>query len=274
MKELSPEEIRLFIDAVSANSDYDFSDYSVKSFTRRVQKLSADYRTDVSGLIKRLSEDSDFLETLVKDITVNTTEVFRDPAVWRILDREILPAYKDSFRINIWHAGVSTGQEVYTLLILLKHHGLFDKARVYASDLNSDVLEVAKSGKYKYREIDDYIKNFNETFKDSDILYKFDDYFKVSRGRNLIKVKSFLLDKVEYKKHDLTSLTNPFAVKYDLIFCRNVLIYFNHDLQNRVIKLFESSLFRGGALVIGKHEGILGSIADKFEKRGTIFIKK
>ncbi len=274
MKELKPEEIQLFIDAVAKHSGYDFSEYSIKSFTRRVQKLLVDYRTDIPGLIKKVSESSEFLESAVKNITVNTTEIFRDPGIWQVIDKKILPAFKNELRINIWHAGASTGQEVYTMLILLKQHGLYEKSKVYASDINSDVLKVAESGKYKYREIDEYIDNFNKTYEKSETKYDINDYFKISRTRNLVKVKPFLLDKVQYKVHDLTKLTNPFAVKYNMIFCRNVLIYFNHDLQNRVIKLFENSLFTGGALIIGKHEGILGDIADKFEKHGTIYIKK
>ncbi|MCF6183998.1 MAG: hypothetical protein L3J56_05125 [Bacteroidales bacterium] len=274
MEDLTPEEIQLFIEAISAHSNYDFSEYSIKSFTRRVQKLLVDYRTDITGLIKRVSENSNFLEKAVINITVNTTEIFRDPKIWEYINTTILPRYKNESRINIWHAGASTGQEIYTMLILLKQHGLFDKARVYASDINSEVLEISKSGKYKYREIDEYINNFKETYKNSGKSYNINDYFKISRNRNTVKTKSFLLDKTQYKVHDLTKITNPFAVKYNIIFCRNVLIYFNHELQNRIIKLFENSLFTGGTLIIGKHEGILGDIAEKFEKQGTIYIKK
>jgi len=273
MKDIDKKDIQLFIDAVKRKSDYDFNEYSIKSFTRRIQKIIADNKTDIHGLIKKVSENNDFLEQTVKHITVNTTEIFRDPELWIKIRKEIIPLLKDEQRINIWHAGSSTGQEVYTMLILLKQQGLFEKARVYASDLNTDVLEVAETGKYKYREIDEYINNFNETY-DSSNEYDINDYFKISRGRNLIKVRSNLLNKVQYKKHDLTALTNPFAVKYNLIFCRNVLIYFNHNLQNKIFKLFYDSLFTGGALIVGKHEGILGDIANKFEKKGTIYIKK
>jgi chemotaxis protein methyltransferase CheR len=273
MEELASSDIQSFIEIVKDRSNYDFSEYSIKSFTRRLQKILADNRTTMDQLLKKINSDSAFLEKIVKDITVNTTEIFRDPLLWQTIHNEILPSLKNEQRINIWHAGASTGQEVYTMLILLKMHGLYERSKVYASDLNSDVLEVAESGKYKYREIDEYIQNFNETFG-HDKAYNIHDYFKISRSRNLIKVKSNLLHKAQYKKHDLTALTNPFAVKYNLIFCRNVLIYFNHDLQNRIFKLFLNSLFTGGALIVGKHEGILGDIAGKFEKKGTIYFKK
>lgn len=273
MINLEPKDVQLFINAVKENSSYDFSGYSIKSFTRRVQKILSDQKTDVNGLISKISKDESFLEQIVKDITVNTTEIFRDPDLWTTINKEILPALNNEVRINIWHAGASTGQEVYTMLTLLKIHKMYEKARVYASDINTDVLEVAKSGKYKYREIDEYIKNFNETFENS-AEYNINNFFKISRNRNLIKVKSNLLGKAQYKKHDLTALTNPFAVKYNLIFCRNVLIYFNHNLQNKIFKMFHDSLFTGGALIVGKHEGILGDIANKFDKKGTIYVKK
>jgi chemotaxis protein methyltransferase CheR len=273
MKELSISEINTFVDALKRKSNYDFSEYSIKSFTRRVEKLLSDYRTDVEGLINKISNNPVFLEEVVRNITVNTTEIFRDPELWQKINKEIIPLYKNELRINIWHAGASTGQEVYTMLILLKINEIFEKSKVYASDINSEVLEIAESGKYKYREIDEYINNFNLSFEGG-TKYDINDYFKISRSRNLIKVNPFLMDKVQYKKHDLTNLTNPFAVKYNIIFCRNVLIYFNNELQNKVYKLFLDSLFTGGALIIGKHEGILGDMAEKFIKKGTIYIKK
>lgn len=274
MKDLKEHEINLFLDTIKKESGYNFDDYSIKSFTRRLQKILSDQKTDMEGLIKKIKSKHDFLEQIVKDITVNTTEIFRDPEIWTIINKDIIPQLKNEHRINIWHAGSSTGQEVYTMLILLKQHGLFEKSRVYASDLNTDVLETAKSGKYKYREIDEYINNFNLTYGENENNYDINDYFKISRSRNLIRVKQNLLDKVQYKKHDLTNLTNPFAVKYNIIFCRNVLIYFNHQLQNKIFKMFYDSLFTGGTLIVGKHESILGGIADKFEKKGTIYIKK
>jgi chemotaxis protein methyltransferase CheR len=271
MNDIPPADIQLFIDAIKRYSDYDFREYSIKSITRRIEKISSDYKTDIPNLIQKISVNKGFLEQIVKNITVNTTEIFRDPSLWNTINKEILPTLINEHRINIWHAGASTGQEVYTMLILLKIKGFLDKSKIYASDLNSDVLEVAESGKYKYREIDEYINNFNETFNnDMDV----NEFFKISRSRNLIKVKPNLLNRVQYKKHDLTALTNPFAVKYNLIFCRNVLIYFNHSLQNKIFKVFYDALFTGGALILGKHEGMLGDISEKFEKKGTIYIKK
>jgi chemotaxis protein methyltransferase CheR len=273
MAEPTNEEIQAFISALKSSSEYDFSEYSIKSFTRRLEKISADNHMSVFEVIDKLKKDKNFLEETVKNITVNTTEIFRDPEVWIKIKKAIIPKYQFENEINIWHAGSSTGQEVYTVLIVLKQMGLFDKANIFATDLNTDVLEVAESGKYKYREIDEYIKNFGEAHIESE-KYQLADYLEISRKRSLMKVKPFLLNKAVYAKHDLTSLKNPFEKKYHIIFCRNVLIYFNHDLQNKIFSFFLDNLVPGGTLVIGKHEGILGDIGNKFEKHGTIYVKK
>lgn len=271
--DVTNDEITAFVEAVKNASDYDFSEYSIKSFTRRLEKLTGDYRMTVDDIIKKIQVNKPFLEELVKNITVNTTEIFRDPEIWVTIKNDIIRKYQHENPINIWHAGASTGQEVYTMLILLKQAGLFNNANVYGTDLNSDVLDVAISGKYKYREIDEYIKNFNETFVEPG-KYDLTDYLEISRKRSLMKVKPFLLDKAIFSKHDLTSLVNPFDKKFHIIFCRNVLIYFNHELQNKIFEFFLDNLVSGGTLIIGKHEGILGDIGARFQKYGTIYVKK
>jgi len=270
---VTPEEVELFINTISQSSDYDFGDYSIKSFTRRVDKLLMDNRMNMSQFTSKLNSSSKFLEQVVKDITVNTTELFRDPAIWQTILSDIIPRYQEQDEINIWHAGCSTGQEVFSMSTAMHTRGLLDKTNVYATDLNSDVIDVAKSGKYKYREIDEYINNFNTAFKETE-LPEMSNYIEISRAKSLIKVKSFLTRKPTYKKHNLVSLENPFEKKFDIIFCRNVLIYFNHELQNRIFEMFHEALVPGGAMIIGRHEGILGDIVNKFEKYGTIYIKR
>ncbi len=271
--EPTQDDIRLFTEAVKQYSDYDFSDYSVKSFSRRVAKLSQDNKMTVRQIAERITVDEKFLERIVKDITVNTTEIFRDPVIWQSIRKTIIPRFQNEDFINIWHAGASTGQEVFSMLILLKQFDIFDKSKVFATDLNTDVLEVAASGVYKYREIDEYLDNYAEAMEDLDVP-PLTDYMDISRKRSTIKVKPFLTQKPTYQKHDLVTCTNPFDRKFHIIFCRNVLIYFNHELQNRIFESFYNSLVPGGALIIGKHEGILGEIGMKFQKFGTIYIKK
>lgn len=266
-------DIELFIQSVSKHSDYDFSDYSIKSFSRRLEKLVGDHRATVPELVHKFSKDKAFLEKLVREITVNTTELFRDPQIWQSIRNMIVPRFKYEDFINIWHAGSSTGQEVFSMLILMHQCGLYDKTNSYATDLNTDVIEVAQSGVYRFREIDEYLDNYSAATEGHN-LPPLEEYMEISRKKSTIKIKSFIAEKPKYQKHDLVSLECPWERKFHIIFCRNVLIYFNHELQNRIFEMFHDSLYPGGALIIGKHEGILGDIGLKFNKYGTIYIKK
>jgi chemotaxis protein methyltransferase CheR len=273
------ETIRL-VEAIKEHSDYNFEEYSEKSFQRRIEKILADQKLSLDELIDRISENHDFLEQVVKDITVNTTEIFRDTATWQILKYKILAHYKDKPTIDIWHIGCSTGQEVYSTLILLNEMDLFPKVQVFATDLNQDVLDVAEQGIYKFREIDEFIENYDQVMRNNpfddqthiDIPYQ--KYFDINRKKNLIKIKPPLLNKPVFKKHDVVTEGNIFDRKFDLIFCRNVLIYFNHELQNRLFDFFYDNLEPDGALIIGRHEGMLGEIASKFKKEESIYTKR
>jgi len=274
---VTQKDVDLFIEAVKQKSTYDFSNYSVKSFTRRIDKILTDNNFDIFTLIKKINKSDKYLEEIVKEITVNTTELFRDPQMWQIFADIIENYYRNNEKIKIWHAGCSTGQEVYSLLILMHQLNLFDKVEVYASDINEDVLEVARSGKYKYRDISEYIENYKEALKELPEEMKkldFSDYIEVNKRRDSIKIKPFLTEKPTFLKHDLVSNAPLFETDFDIIMCRNVLIYFNHDLQNKIFEFFHDNLKTDGSLVIGRHEGILGAIANKFKKKDTIYVKK
>jgi len=187
--ELSQQEISLFINALKSCTEYDFSEYSIKSFTRRVEKLVTDNNLKITELIEKIRSNDEFLEKVVRDITVNTTELFRDPEIWRTIRTEIIPRYKDEPEINVWHAGCSTGQEIFSFLILINEFGLFNKTNVFASDLNSEVIEIAQSGKYKYREIDEYINNYTNAFLDTK-MPPMANYIDISRAKSLIKIRA------------------------------------------------------------------------------------
>ena len=137
---ISDQEIKCFISAIKKSSPYDLRDYSHKSLKRRVTKILNDNKLDFSSLIRKISENNDFLESTVREITVNTTELFRDPPVWQTIKYEILPKFKNHESIRIWHAGCSTGQEVYSLLILLYELNMFEKTIIYGTDLNATVI--------------------------------------------------------------------------------------------------------------------------------------
>jgi len=278
--EIPIEDINKLKETIRSVSTYDFSDYSEKSYVRRIEKILADNKLSIDQLIEKMVRDSSFLEIVIKEITVNTTELFRDPKIWQIIKHNIMNRFADEPVIKIWHAGCSTGQEVYSMLMLLNELDLLDKAVVYGTDLNEDVLKIASKGKYKYRDISEYIQNFDVVLCEdpynfenkSEVLYS--KYLDINKLKDSVQVKDFLLEKPVFLKHDLVTEGNIFNTKFHIIMCRNVLIYFNHNLQNRLFEFFYENLYDNGCLIIGRHEGILGNIATRFKKKETIYFKK
>ncbi len=276
---VTDQDFQIFVFALKSTSRYDFSQYSEKSLKRRLFKVLTDHNISMNTLISRIKNDSVFVEEVVKEITVNTTELFRDPQVWQALRFSILPRFKNNSVINIWHSGCSTGQEVYSMLILLHELGLFEKAKVYATDINTDVIDIAKSGEYKYRFNIAYLDNFDKVIKENPYNYEeyndvpYHKYFDIDKTNDVIKMKSFLREKPVFKKHDLVLENNTLYVKFDLIMCRNVIIYFNYNLQNRVFELYHQNLYENGCMVLGLHETILGMHANKFAKKGHAYYK-
>lgn len=277
---VSSLELQQFISAVRNCSSYDFSEYSDKSLKRRLAKVLVDYKLDIQGLISQIRNSNQMLEQVVRDITVNTTELFRDPHIWQHIKYVLLPKLKTQPTINIWHAGCSSGQEVYSMLIVLNELNLLEKTKVYASDLNTDVLHTAKKGVFKYRFNIAYLDNFDKALKENPLNYEeyydvpYSKYFDIDQDKDQIKIHPFLIDKPVFKKQDLVKEGNPFFVKFDLIICRNVIIYFNYDLQNKIFDLFYNNLYPNGYLWLGMHESIMGPFASKFEKVGHFYQKK
>lgn len=277
---VSSQDIAKLISLIKNISRYDFEDYSEKSFQRRVEKILIDNRLNITALGEKLKSNKEFLEKTVKDITVNTTELFRDPDIWVTLKHRILPKYKNNKSIFIWHSGCSSGQEVYSLLIMLNEMGMFEQAKVFATDINTDMLEAAKKGVFRYRFNLGYFDNFDKVLKENpynvdevlDVPYS--KYFDVDKAKDIITMKQFLRDKPIYRKHDLVNDKNIFYSKFDIIFCRNVIIYFNNNLQNKVIELFSNNLYKDGYLILGAHESILGPIANSFERTKGLYKKK
>lgn len=274
------EDMALLVNVVKQVSDYDFSDYSERSLNRRIDKILIDNKVNIHQLIQKLRTNTEFVEKFVRDITVNTTELFRDPKAWQTIRFRVLNKFQDQRTINIWHAGCSTGQEVYSMLILLNEMNLFDKANVFATDINTDVLDVARKGEYKYRFNINYLDNYSKVIEENPYNYDefnhvpYNKYFDVDKTKDTYRMKSFLTRKPLFKKHNLVKEGNVFYTKFDLILCRNVLIYFNSQLQNFVFELFHESLFSKGCLILGAHESMSGPVASKFLKKGIIYIKK
>ncbi len=269
------EEVRLFIEAVKSVSSYDFSHYTIKSFTRRLEKVMSDYNfNNIKDLIRKVIKDRDFLEQVVKDITVNTTEFFRDPEIWIELRKLIPQKFLTYSEIYIWHTGCSSGQEVYSMLFLLDMLGILNRAVVYGTDINEDMLEQAKKGEFKAKDILDYKQNFELVFDTFNFKPKLEDFFDIDAKNQRYIVKKKYRDIPTYIKHDLVKDGNIFDTKFHIIMCRNVLIYFDPLLQNQVYEMFYSALRDDGILVLGKHESILGELSLKFKKKNFIYLKK
>jgi len=276
---ITDQDYQLFIFTLKQSSIYDFSQYSEKSLKRRLIKVLSDNNINITTLINKIKNSKEFVEKVVKEITVNTTELFRDPQVWQAVRYAILPKLKNNSVINIWHAGCSTGQEIYSMLILLSELGIIEKTKIYATDINSDVITAAKLGEYKYRFNIGYLDNFDKVIKENPYNYEeyndvpYEKYFSVDKSADLIKMHDFLLEKPIFKRHDLVTENNTLYVKFDLILCRNVIIYFNYDLQNSVFDLFHKNLYDDGCLILGLHETILGAHSVKYQKKGQGYYK-
>lgn len=264
-----------FLVELKKHTPYNFLEYSHNSIHRRLTKVLADYSLDMNQLVEKIKSDQSFVEKLVEEITVNTTELFRDPEVWVYLFEEVYPKLKSKKVINIWHAGCSSGQEVYSNMILLNELGLLDRCKIFATDLNQNVLNTAKVGKYKYRFNKKYIDNFLEVVNNlgyhQDHPIHFEKYFNINEEEDTMQIISDFRKRPEFKKHDLVNVDIPFFHKFDMIFCRNVLIYFNVGLQDRIVKLYHEHMFDGGFLVLGAHENLSGFFKTKFVRESHVY---
>ena len=277
---ITDSELLQVIQTIRSVSAYDFSEYSEKSLKRRFTRILMDSRFSTDELLRQLRTQPKFLEDVVKKVTVNTTEMFRDPPIWFSLRSDILAKLAQKPVIKIWHAGCSTGQEVYSMIILLSEMGLLNKTELYATDLNTDAIDVAKKGVYKYKFNIGYLDNFDKVIRNDinnplivkDIPYQ--KYFDIDKTGDVLKINKELLSKPIFAKHDLVNEPNVFNVTFDLIMCRNVIIYFNYNLQNKIFKLFHTNLAEDGFFMLGIHESILGPYSTKFEKRGFYYLKK
>ncbi|MCQ2250939.1 MAG: hypothetical protein MJZ66_07495 [Bacteroidales bacterium] len=271
--ELTENDIKRFQKAVSNVSPYNFCNYSYNSFYRRIDKILSDYKIGINELIDNVCSDYNYLERVVRDITVNTTELFRDVETWAHLRNALSTVYADKPSLNIWHAGCSTGQEVYSMMMMLSELGMLDRASIYATDINENVLNTAMNGRYKLHEISDSLGNFDKVFNTPRVTVDPRKYMELNKFKDYMQMSKSLMEKPLFLKHDLVTLSSIADCKFDLIFCRNVLIYFNHMLQTSVINFFANQLSDNGCLVIGRHEGMIGQSAAMFNKTGALYFK-
>ena len=259
MQDIEIAEIRNLTQVIRETYDYDFTNYAMSSFKRRIQRVMDLYKfSSVNALSSRLKEDAPFFHEFVSEITVNVTEMFRDPSFWRVVRDHIIPNIMlNHDTINIWHAGCSSGEEVFSMAIMLKEKGVLNKVKIYATDIDKEILNKAKQGIYSLKHMDLNEKNYIR-FQGTRLLK---DYYSEKDGK--VYMDRSLVANVTWREHNLVS--GPVFNKFDLVLCRNVMIYFNQTLQNEVLKRLHESMFKFGYLAIGSKESLIWcEIANKF----------
>lgn len=246
---ISERELDEVIALVRDQYRTDFSGYARSSLSRRVARFKTNFRLrDIEDLKAMLGSDENMIRLFIHEISVNTTEMFRDPEFWLCLRKTVLPQLQEYSAIRIWHAGCSTGEEVYSMLILLHETGLLSRAKIIATDISNDVLEKTRQGCFRQKEFENYCRAYVQAGGEQDFASYFDT------NEETFCAKEFLKAPLNLKMHNLANQA-PFS-KFDLILCRNVMIYFSSALQSEVVHLFAGSLFKGGMLCIGKKENI------------------
>ena len=244
---LKDEEVNILLNDLLEQYGYDFSDYSFASVKRRLQRVYINDRFPSFAEFRyRVISDSTYLTYLMEQITVNVTEMFRDPAFFQALRKQVLPILATYPFIRIWHAGCSTGEEVYSMAILLQEMNLLHKSVIYATDINESVLEKARKGIFPLAFMQQYSQNYLQSGGQRD----FSQYY--AANYEYAKFSESLSEKIIFAAHNL--VTDRSFNEFQLIICRNVLIYFNKELQDKVLHLFSESLEQLGFLALGAKE--------------------
>ncbi|MCU7614091.1 protein-glutamate O-methyltransferase CheR [Chryseobacterium sp. GMJ5] len=250
------EDVENLIKDVYELYGYDFSLYSRASFKRRVNRICLiDRFTSFAELRYTIISDPEYLKRFIEEITVNVTEMFRDPEFFKTLREKVLPQLGTYPLIRIWVAGCSTGEEAYSMAILLKEANLYHKALIYGTDINPSVLETARAGIFSMQQMKVYSENYMLSGGKRD----FSDYYTANYDN--VKFDKSLKEKLILSTHNLVSDSS--FNSFQLIICRNVLIYFDKPLQERVFKLFDASLENLGYLALGSKETLRFSNLDK-----------
>lgn len=242
-------EIRLLLEALYQRYHYDFRHYALASIKRRLRQAREQMKfTSFSAMQEGLLHDPAILQRLLGYLTVQVSEMFRDPAYFRAIREKVVPLLKTYPSLKVWIAGCSAGEELYSLVILFREEGLEDRTLFYATDINPDALDAAAKGIYAL----DRIQKFTENHRASGGKSSLSDYYSTAYGKAVLD-KS-LRDRVVFSDHSL--VTDSVFAEMHMISCRNVLIYFDRSLQDRAVGLFRDSLIRSGFLGLGSKESM------------------
>lgn len=263
-------EIDLFIEAVKRKCQYDFGEYSRNHIRRRIlNKMNKDNMASISAMQGKIIHDNDYLHEVLLEFSINVTEMFRDIEFFKRIREEVIPYLQSYGRLKIWNAGCATGQEAYTMAIILSEEKLLERSIIYATDFNNDSVKKGKAGVYDIKMLSKYEENYIK----SGGKRNFKEYYQ--RAEEYFEMDEKLRSRMVFSEHNLS--TDGVFGEMNIIFCRNVLIYFNKELQKRVIELFYNSLRIGGMLCLGMNEMIDSSIIenrfDLYDAKNKIYKK-
>ncbi|MBF0299668.1 MAG: protein-glutamate O-methyltransferase CheR [Oligoflexia bacterium] len=257
-------EINLLLEAIYQKYGYDFRNYSRPSLTRRIGNFlqNSKYQS-IAEIIPDLLDDVTVLKNMINAISVTVTEMYRDPDFFKETREKIFPYLKSYPRINIWHAGCATGEEVYSFAIMLFEEQLYDRCNIYATDMNEQSVNIAKEAIFPI----DIIKIGTENYRKAGGKHSFTDYYYSKFDRVIID--NNLKNNITFSTHNL--VTDGCFNQMHIILCRNVLIYFNKDLQDQVLQLLTKSLLYNGIFCLGPKESIdFSSVSNDFETLSKI----
>ena len=258
--EVKDEELEQLLGQLLERYGYDFTNYSRASLKRRVNRLfQLDHFAGFPEFLERVCSDEEYFRHFVEEVTVNVTEMFRDPSFYKTLREQVLPVLATHPLIRIWHAGCSTGEEVYSMAILLDEAGLLDKTLLYATDINPGVLEKIRKGIFPLRHMKQYSENYIQSGGKSD----FSRYYTAKY--DWAKFDERFGKKMIVSTHNLVS--DRSFNEFQLILCRNVLIYFDKELQDKALQLFDESIVMLGFLALGAKESLkFTSVTRKYQQ--------
>jgi len=245
---LTAEQITELIDLVKKVHGFDFSDYSKASLKRRLTRIMMIKKLSFYDLKHKLVNELDFFQDFLEEITVNVTEMFRDPTFYKALNNQVIPYLSTYQHIKIWSAGCSSGEEAYSLAILMSKAGLKDKSFIYGTDVNTVVLNEARKGIYSFRNVKSYAENYQMSGLSGSLTDHFTTMYDAATIHSELKVNTL------FSVHNLISDT--VFNEFQLISCRNVFIYFETQLQEKILELFYKSLCPHGFLCLGSKETI------------------
>ncbi len=255
MNEVENIEVKLLFDAIYERYGHDFRDYAEASIKRRIRHFISKnpehfYSKEgrISQLIPRVLYDEELYGRLQETFSVSVSELFRDPLFFKSIRENVIPYLKAFPHIKVWHAGCASGEEVYSMAILLEEEGLYDRSTIYATDFSRKALDEAEKGIYKLDSGITFSKNYQKTGGENSLV----DFCEIQG--DFLTMDKRLRRNITFTEHNLVH-DQSFG-EMQLILCRNVLIYFNKNLQNRVINLFNESLSNNGFLALGSKESI------------------